>query len=480
MLFNSLHFLLFFPIITLLYFLLKKGNVRWLWLLLASCYFYMAFIPSYILFLFLVIIIDYTSGIIIEKSEGGKRKRWLVISLVANIGLLGIFKYYNFFNENIAGVAHYFHIPYHFPALGLLLPIGLSFHTFQSMSYTIEVYRKNFPAERNVLLYSLYVLFFPQLVAGPIERPKNVLPQFYKHYDFDYQRVTDGLKLMAWGLFKKVVIADRLSLYVNQVYNHAGLYHGLPVILTTWFFSFQIFCDFSGYSDIAIGTAQILGIKLMTNFNRPYFSKSISEFWSRWHISLSTWFKDYLYIPLGGNRVAIPRLYFNIFIVFLISGFWHGANWTFILWGALHGFYIIFAIIFKPAIESFTKFIGLRKQSWVLKCLNIFITFQLVSFSWIFFRAQSIQQAFYIIRSMFKDIGHSSVFIDVYDVRFVLSAILLIAGMEIIHYTQRSRQMRPLISNYPLAVRWSLYNGVVILILFFGIYARHEFIYFRF
>jgi alginate O-acetyltransferase complex protein AlgI len=319
MLFNSYEFLVFFPVVTVLFFLLPH-RFRWLHLLLASCAFYMAFVPVYIVILLLTIVIDYWAGILIENASGSQRKFYLAMSLVANIGVLAIFKYYNFFIDNINNLLHLSNSSTSLPLLNIILPIGLSFHTFQAMSYTLEVYRGNYPAERHFGIYALYVMFYPQLVAGPIERPQNVLPQFHKKHSFNYDRIASGLRLMAWGLFKKVVIADRMAFMVNEVYNQPHNYHGLPLLVATIFFSIQIYCDFSGYSDMALGTARVMGFELLKNFDRPYFSKSISEFWRRWHISLSTWFKDYLYISLGGNRVTLPRACFNLFFVFMVSG----------------------------------------------------------------------------------------------------------------------------------------------------------------
>ena len=296
--FSSIHFLLFFPIVTALYFA-TPYRFRWLLLLFASCYFYMAFVPVYILILGFTIVVDYFAGILIENAQGRRRKWLLIVSLVSNIGVLFIFKYFNFFNTNLKALAEAIHWNYSLESLSIALPIGLSFHTFQAMSYTIEVYRGNQKAERRFGIYALYVMFYPQLVAGPIERPQNLLPQFYEKHDFDYQRVTDGLKLMAWGFFKKIVIADRLAVAVNLVYNAPYKYTGLPLIIATYFFAFQIYCDFSGYTDIARGAARVMGFRLMKNFNRPYFATSVADFWTRWHISLSTWFKDYLFTPLA-------------------------------------------------------------------------------------------------------------------------------------------------------------------------------------
>ena len=293
MLFNSLHFLVFFVVVTTTYFVIPH-KYRWFLLLASSCYFYMAFVPIYILILGFTIVIDYFAGILIENTKGKKKRLFLIASLIANIGVLAVFKYYNFLNDNLNILLHGIGYQNPIPHLSILLPIGLSFHTFQAMSYTIEVYHGKQKAERHFGIYSLYVMFYPQLVAGPIERPQNLLHQFYEKHYFDYQRVTDGLKLMAWGLFKKVIIADRLATVVDNVYNNPLEHTGLSFIIATIFFSFQIFCDFSGYSDMAIGAAQVMGFKLMKNFDRPYHSKSIHEFWGRWHISLSTWFKDYL------------------------------------------------------------------------------------------------------------------------------------------------------------------------------------------
>ncbi len=360
MLFNSFHFLVFFILITTIYFALNH-KYRWALLLISSCYFYMAFVPVYILILGFTIVIDYFAGILIERSVGKRRKSILIISLISNIGVLVVFKYYNFIIENFSHLLGSIGLNNHLPYLSILLPIGLSFHTFQAMSYTIEIYRGKQLAERHFGIYALYVMFYPQLVAGPIERPQNILHQFFEKHDFDYIRVTDGLKLMMWGLFKKVVIADRLALFVNQVYDSPTNYQGIPLIIASVFFSFQIYCDFSGYSDLAIGAAKVMGFNLMKNFNRPYFSKTISEFWKRWHISLSTWFRDYLYIPLGGNRKAKYRWYYNLFITFLISGLWHGANWTYIIWGSLHGSYLIIGLSASIIRNRIKKMVMVQK-----------------------------------------------------------------------------------------------------------------------
>ena len=478
MLFNSLEFYIFFPVVTILYFLLPY-RFRWFHLLVASCVFYAAFIPIYLLILFFTIVVDYIAGIVIENASGPKRKLFLVISILSNVGILAFFKYYNFIASNLNEVFH------DIPLLKIILPIGLSFHTFQAMSYTIEVYRGHQKAERHFGIYALYVMFYPQLVAGPIERPQNMLFQFYEKYDFDYDRVTSGLKLMLWGLFKKVVIADRLGILVDSVYDKPHAYNSFSLILATFFFAFQIFCDFSGYSDIAIGAARVMGFKLMTNFNRPYQATSVSEFWKRWHISLSTWFRDYLYISLGGNRVSIPRWYFNLFIVFLVSGLWHGANWTFVVWGALHGFYLIFALMTQKWRHRVAARIGWLNGKWV----NRAVTFVLVDFAWIFFRANNIHDALYISGHIFSGLPHvlsmalhrQSVF-EFYGLKvweLVLSGGLILL-LEMIHRFQTRLDLAQLFKQSPVYGRFAVYIIGVLALVFLSPVTNKAFIYFQF
>lgn len=445
----------------------------------------MAFVPIYILILGFTIVIDYFAGIYIENAKGKRKKLFLIYSLIANIGVLAIFKYYNFINTNLSFLLHGFALTNPLPYLSILLPIGLSFHTFQAMSYTIEVYRGNQKAERHFGIYSLYVMFYPQLVAGPIERPQNLLHQFREHYDFNYERVTSGLRLMAWGLFKKVVIADRLAIVVDTVYNNPEQQNSLTLIIGTVFFAFQIFCDFSGYSDMAIGAARVMGFKLMTNFDKPYQSKSIHEFWKRWHISLSTWFRDYFYITLGGNRVSIPRWYLNLFLVFLVSGLWHGANWTFVIWGALHGFYLVFALLTKGFREKFNKIFFLDK----VPIISVLTTFALVAFAWIFFRANDVQSAFYIAKTIFTGIpdliyklqNHQSVYKYIgLNTNEIILCIALILFLETIHYIQTKINISEIFVRKPIYFRWAVYYGLILAILFLGVYDNRQFIYFQF
>ena len=399
MLFNSAAFLIFFPVVTTAYFLLPH-RFRWMLLLAASCYFYMAFIPKYILILAITITVDYFAGLGLEKFEG-RTKRWvLMASILTNIGMLAFFKYFNFANENLALLAKFIGWNYPISSLAIILPIGLSFHTFQSLSYTIEVYRGNQKAERHFGYLALYVMYYPQLVAGPIERPQNILHQLHTEQRFEYRRVTDGLKWMAWGMFKKVVVADRMVLFVNPVYNDPTSHNGPALVFATLAFAIQIYCDFSGYSDIALGSAQVMGVKLMKNFDHPYFARSISEFWRRWHISLSTWFRDYVYIPLGGNRAAKPRWAFNLFLTFLISGLWHGADWTYIIWGTLHGLYFIFSAVTEPIWIRLSALARLDRSPRLKVAISTLTTFSLVTFAWIFFRAASLTDALYIVRHL--------------------------------------------------------------------------------
>lgn len=482
MIFNSLEFVIFFVLVTTLYFLLPH-RFRWLLLLISSCYFYMTFVPVYIVILAFTIVIDYIAGMYIEKSEGHRRKAFFIMSLLANIGILAVFKYYNFFTENINAVLKAAGFNSFLSSLSILLPIGLSFHTFQAMSYTFEVYRGNYKAEKHFGIYALYVLFYPQLVAGPIERPQNILYQFNRVHIFEYQRVVSGLQLMAWGLFKKVVIADRLSILVDKVYNNPQQFDSFGLLLATFFFCYQIFCDFSGYTDIARGAARVMGFTLVKNFKRPYHAKSISDFWARWHISLSTWFRDYLYIPLGGNRVAVPRWYLNLFIVFMVSGLWHGADWTFIVWGALHGFYQVFGL----ATRRFRERINYKLRLAHVNSIKVITTFLLVAFAWIFFRANNINDALYIANHIITGIpdairNYKTTFSSDYGMYLpeIIACFGLIAFLEAVQTVQTRINILQWLQTIPRPVRWSIYLMVILVILSYGVFTDKQFIYFQF
>ncbi len=495
MLFNSLRYVIFLPIVVTLYFSLPR---RWrnLMLLIASYYFYMCWKPEYIVLIVASTVVDYVAGLKMGATDDRRlRRRYLIMSLVMNLGLLFTFKYFNFFNASLRSILDHFHIPYGFEGLHVLLPVGISFYTFQTLSYTIEVFRGHQKPERNFLTFALYVSFFPQLVAGPIERSVNLLPQFYREHRFQIDRAVSGLRLIMWGMFKKVVIADRVAVVVNTVYNDPYSYHGVAYLFATVLFAFQIYCDFSGYSDIAIGSARILGFDLMLNFDRPYYAKSIAEFWKRWHISLSTWFRDYLYISLGGNRVVRWRWYMNLFLTFVISGLWHGANWTFVIWGALNGFYLIAEIVFARPQKWLLNRLGIEHHQWRYKIPAVVWTFSLTCLAWIFFRANTVHDAFHIVAhlgdgvpSFFKSLLHgdlavvSGVLKPLGLSRMDLFVVLaMIAVMEAVHFLQRDHRLGARLNGWPRPVRWAAYYAVLAFTLFFGAFNHsQQFIYFQF
>lgn len=490
MLFNSLEYLIFFPTVVVLYYLLPH-RLRWILLLLASIYFYAAWNATYLILIAFSICVDYVSAIQMSRSQTqGRRRTFLTLSLLSNLGLLVTFKYANFFIDNIASLFHILGLKYVVPHLDVLLPMGISFYTFQTLSYTIDVYHGKIKPERHLGIFSLYVVFFPQLVAGPIERAVNLLPRLKEVQQFNYDHIRSGLWQIAWGLFKKVVIADRLAVMVDYVYSQPEQFFGIPLIIATVFFAFQIFCDFSGYSDIAIGSARVLGIDLMKNFNRPYLARSIGEFWKRWHISLSTWFRDYVYIPLGGNRVGVPRWYRNLMITFIVSGFWHGANWTFLIWGALHGAFLV----------AETRLIGRQRgQAESLKdVLRISLTFGLVCLAWIFFRADNLQDATHILTHLSNGLGESMRLIiqevdpnvpgsrfhflylgqDKYEFFLAWGLIFGLMGIQLAE--ERGVKWEVWFEQKPAIFRWATYFVVVLCLLFLGIFNQSQFIYFQF
>ena len=463
MLFNSIQFILFFVVVTILYFDLPH-RFRWLLLLIASCYFYMAFKPVYIAILGFTIVVDYFAGILIEQTKGNRKKVFLIASLIANIGVLGTFKYWNFINQNITDLLGLSGAENPLPFLDILLPVGLSFHTFQAMSYTIEVYRGHQKAERHFGIYSLYVMFYPQLVAGPIERPQNLLHQFREEHSWDVERFRKGFSQMLWGFFKKVVIADRLSIFVNEVYGDWTHMSGANLWIAVVFFSFQIYCDFSGYSDIAIGSARIMGFDLMTNFNKPYFARSVEEFWKRWHISLSTWFRDYLYIPLGGNRHGVLRRYINLTIIFLVSGIWHGAGWNFVLWGALHAAFVVIELVYRSRFG----------KAMIPDFLKMILTFFVVSIAWIFFRTPTTEQSFGIIEMLFGGADFGVISSQVMNNAEIVLSVLLILVLLVIEKLDLRLKFN---------TTWSfaaMSSAVIFIIYLLGVFNQEQFIYFQF
>ncbi len=513
MLFNSVQFYVFFAIVAVLYFVcthkIRNNLISRFLLLVASLFFYACWNPTYLLLILTSVVITWTSGLLMEKASESvhKKKMILTASLVINLLILFFFKYYGFFTDTVQFICSKIGMQAKLPAFSVLLPVGISFYTFQALGYSIDVYRGTVKAEHSFITYALFVTFFPQLVAGPIERSGNLLPQFKVDHSFDYDRVTDGLKLMAYGMFKKVVVAGQLARYTDLVYADIAGSSGTAIAIATVFFAFQILCDFSGYSDIAIGAAQVLGFKLMRNFERPYFSKSIAEFWRRWHISLSTWFKDYVYIPLGGSRCSTLRRCFNLFVTFLISGLWHGAAFHFVLWGAIHGLYQVIGVITKPfriALLSKASIIsedGKTKRWW--QFIQTAFTFVLVCFAWIFFRASTTADALLAVQKLFLfpkeivlsvtgllngTIGFGEGFFRPYTLGFykrtLASFILFIAVITVVSLVARNKTGCQLIREKPLLVRWSLYYAVFAFVFYYmvdaGLFEAQEFIYFQF
>jgi alginate O-acetyltransferase complex protein AlgI len=462
--FISLQFLVFFMVVTLSYYQLRNQRMRIRLLLAASCYFYMAFVPKYILILGGTIVIDYFAGLQIARSVGKSRKTWLIISIIANVGVLAFFKYFNFLLGNIEPLIHWALPSTDIPVLHILLPIGLSFHTFQAMSYTIEVYRGKQPPEKDFMTYALYVMFYPQLVAGPIERPQHVLPQLHRFQQYDRNMVREGMARMLWGFFKKAVIADRLAMMVDYSYNHTSTLSSASLLMGAVFYSFQIYCDFSGYCDIGIGAARVMGIRLMENFDEPYRSRSISEFWTRWHISLSSWFRDYVYIPLGGNRLGEKRRKLNVLITFLLSGLWHGANWTFVIWGGLHGMMTAFLPGKKKKDNHNNLF--LRNAFFTL------VNFGIVTLLWVFFRSLTIKDSWYYLGRIFH--WRSGPFHLGLKINEVWGSVILIIIMLI---CERYRKSFLIKSRFAYI---SYFAVSVIVCYMLGVFNENQFIYFQF
>ena len=408
MLFNSIDFLIFLPIVLVIYYIIPM-KYKHIWLLISSYYFYMCWNAKYVLLIFVSTVITYLSGILIDKVEktwpdvndiGKYKKLILALSFVSNLGILFYFKYINFTLDIVTRVLSKMNISMNVPVFDVILPVGISFYTFQALSYSVDVYRGEVAPEHDFFRYALFVSFFPQLVAGPIERSKNLLTQLREPRKFDFGYAFDGILLMLWGLFLKIVLADRIAIFVDTVYGDCEHYQGIYLIVATVLFAVQIYCDFSGYSSIAMGTAKLLGIELMDNFNAPYLSTSVADFWRRWHISLTSWFKDYLYIPLGGSKKGILRKYLNKMIVFMLSGLWHGAQLTFVVWGAINGLYQVIGEVLMPIRKKVSDIIGINRNSEGVYALSVLATFALVDFTWIFFRADSLGRAIYIIKSI--------------------------------------------------------------------------------
>lgn len=477
MIFNSLSFAIFLPIVFCLYWLAKgRMKLQNSLLLFSSYFFYGCWDWRFLFLLLFSTLLDYYTGIKIHESSNSiKRKIWLWVSISINLGFLGVFKYYNFFAESFSDALSLIGFETNFQSLQLILPVGISFYTFHGLSYVIDLYYDRIKPERNFINYSVFVSFFPLLVAGPIERATHLLPQILRNREFNYSIAIDGLRQVLWGLFKKVVIADNCAEYANLIFNNSDNYAGSTLVVGALFFTFQIYCDFSGYSDIAIGVARLFGINLLRNFAFPYFSRDIAEFWRRWHISLSSWFKDYVYIPLGGSKVGVALKVRNTFIIFLISGFWHGANWTFIIWGLLNAIYILPSIIFNTHRSNLDIVAKGKYLPNGRELFSMFVTFCLTVFAWIFFRSNNVSHAFHYISGIFS--------FSLFSVPEIRPSVLigLIVIFMIIEWLGREQSF----ALAKMGLRWykplriAFYYGLIISIFYFG-GKEQQFIYFQF
>lgn len=498
MLFNSAEFLIFFPIAALVYFALPH-KVRYLWLLACSYYFYMCWNPVYALLLLFSTAITYLCSLSLDladrlqRSEAQRtriKKLSLALSFAANLGVLGYFKYANFFLENINALLAHLNVVYQAPAVDVLLPVGISFYTFQALGYTMDVYRGDIRAERNFFKYALFVSFFPQLVAGPIERSRNLLRQFDEKHTLRFESLRSGFILMLWGYFLKLVLSDRIAIFVDTVYGDPAAYAGWYLIVASVLFAFQIYCDFAGYSIIAKGAAEMMGFELMDNFDAPYFSRSVAEFWRRWHISLSGWFRDYLYIPLGGSRRGRLRKYINLIVVFLVSGLWHGAQWAFVIWGLINGVYQILGEVLMPLRNRLNRLLHLDRSAFSHKLFKTVCTFVLIDISWVFFRAREIGIALDIFKSMltadnFYILFDDSLFSAGLDAKNFLVMILSIALLMLADFFRyKGVRIRDAIIRQELWFRWMFLIAATIFIVVFGVwgsgFSEAAFIYFQF
>jgi D-alanyl-lipoteichoic acid acyltransferase DltB (MBOAT superfamily) len=482
MLFNSVNFAIFLPIVFLLYWFATKGNLRLqnILLLVSSYFFYACWDWRFLFLLIFSTLLDYFTGIKInEASNRTRRLFWLWLSITVNLGFLGVFKYYNFFAESFADGLSLLGIKANFGSLNIILPVGISFYTFHGLSYVLDIYKERIKPERNFIDYSVFVSFFPLLVAGPIERATHLLPQILKSRQFDYLKAVDGLRQILWGLFKKMVIADSCAGYANTIFNNSADYSGSTLVFGALFFAFQIYCDFSGYSDIALGTARLFGIDLLRNFAFPYFSRDIAEFWRRWHISLSSWFRDYLYIPLGGSKGGTMMKVRNTFIIFLVSGFWHGANWTFLIWGFLNALYIMPSIVFNTHRNNLDIVAKGRSLPTGKELVSILITFGLTLFAWIFFRANDLTHAVNYISEIFSKSLFSLPYFA--GMSTALTTTVLIVIFIIIEWMGREHQyaLSHLGINWRRPFRYAMYYGIIIAIFYFA-GSEQEFIYFQF
>lgn len=494
MLFNSIEFLIFFPIVILIYYLIPK-KVKYIWLLVASYYFYMSWNAQYAILIAVSTLVTYVAGLLIERnSKKSAKKLVLILDLIVNLGILFVFKYLGFGLNTLNKVLGIIHVSAIEKPFDILLPVGISFYTFQALGYSIDVYRGNVKAEKNPLKYALFVSFFPQLVAGPIERSENLQKQIKEMGErrlWSLEGIVIGFSQMVWGLFMKMVIADRISIFVDSVFVNVYAIGTIETVLGAIAFAIQIYCDFAGYSAVAIGAAKMMGFNLMENFNAPYFAESIPEFWHRWHISLSSWFKDYLYIPLGGNRKGRLRKYLNLMLTFLVSGLWHGAAWTYVLWGGIHGLYQVVGDLLKPIKKSLVKLTKMNTEVFSFRFGKIAITFGLTCFAWIFFRAGSVGEAFEYVKRMLTNWNPWVLFgedlytygLDRREVMILFAAILVLFLTDFICH-RRSANFGYCLARQNAWFRWVVLIVLVLVTLVYGEYGINfdskQFIYFAF
>ncbi len=493
MLFNSLEFLIFFPLVVAIYFIIPK-KTRYIWLLVTSYYFYMGWNAQYALLIATSTIITYLSGIMLSVfKKNWARKLTVAVSFVSNLGILIFYKYFDFILDNINVVLANVGVELISNPFDVLLPVGISFYTFQALSYTVDVYRGEIEAEKNPFRYAVFVSFFPQLVAGPIERSKNLLNQVKNVHNiklWNYDRVANGVVQMVWGMFQKMVIADRVAIFVNSVYDNLHAVGTVETVVAAVAFSIQIYCDFAAYSTIAIGAARVMGFDLMENFNTPYFANSIQDFWRRWHISLSTWFRDYLYIPLGGNRKGTVRKYVNLMITFLVSGLWHGASWNYVVWGGLNGFYQVVGGVTKPLRKKVNEIFKVKEDVFSYKFGQILFTFALTTLTWVFFRAETIEEAFYFFERMTRwnpwvifNEGLFNFGLDRVETNVLLIGIVIMILIDILRYVKK-KQFSDFMMEQNFWFRWVVVIAMVLGCVIYGVYGINfdssQFIYFQF
>jgi D-alanyl-lipoteichoic acid acyltransferase DltB (MBOAT superfamily) len=483
MLFNSVDYLLFFPVVVALYFAFPV-KWRWLLLLLASYFFYMVWKAEYVVLIMITTIIDYLVAIRISEARSKKlKKQWLVLSVIVNLGMLAGFKYLNFLSGSMNWLFGELDVAQQFPVFNILLPVGISFYIFQSLSYTIDVYRGSVQPERHAGKFALYVSFFPQLVAGPIERSSNLLPQIHETHSFSQQRLVSGLKLMLWGFFKKVVIADRLGLFVGKVYDSPEMFNGFPIILATVLFAFQLYCDFSGYTDIARGSARVMGFDLMINFNRPMIAKSLREFWNRWHISLTTWFRDYLLYSLPyikNKKIIMGLMYRNLIITYLLMGLWHGASWTFVIFGLFHGILLVLETITERQRNRLFEVTRLNNAPFLKTTLSIAVTFSILAFSLVFFRSATITGSWSLITNAFDFSNFGSSIREILKDNEVLFGMLMVIFLLMAEYLHEKHNLVKIMASRHVVLRWSVYISFIFFVLLFGVLHKQAFIYFQF